>query len=127
MEARLHLSISIVLFITLTALYAVGLAFDLPWYYWWYDIMLHILGGMLAGFVAVSVVRADQGEQNLGIMVTRGIIAALILGLLWELFELIIGATFVTVEGYPRDTFIDLLCDVSGGILGSLYNYRHSK
>jgi hypothetical protein len=127
MEARLHFTISVVMFLFIAFLYGTALYYDLPWYFWWYDIVLHIFGGMLISFVTVSIIRAREGEHNLYRMIMLGIVSAFVIGLLWEVYEIVTGSTYVTKEGYPMDTVIDIISDISGGIIGALYNYRHSK
>ena len=53
------------------------------------------------------------------------IVMALIIGLLWEVYEIYFGLTFFS-DGiiYVRDTASDLILDTCGGFFGALYSYR---
>jgi hypothetical protein len=96
-----------------------GITYDLYWALWWYDLLVHFLGGMWVALFFVWIV------QWLGMSVTRtsamfliGIGATIVVGFAWEMFEL---ATGMVEIAYWRDTLIDLVMDVSGALLGCMY------
>ncbi|MEQ1499822.1 MAG: hypothetical protein ABL917_00425 [Parcubacteria group bacterium] len=57
--------------------------------------------------------------------VLMAIIGVAVVGLLWEVYELLIRVTsFDDGVAYYTDTASDLILDICGGILGSLYARR---
>lgn len=94
---------------------------------WWFDVLLHFLSGLCVSIGGISfwfsIFRVSNPKQ-LKIILT-GLGWAIIVGLLWEIFELYFGLTLLS-DGiiYWRDTTSDLLVDVSGGILGVVYATR---
>lgn len=113
------------LFVIIAVLYAIGLYFKLLWQIWWYDILLHTLGGVLISYVFMELIKV-YGYQFRKVvhMFIPAIAAALVIGLLWELFELISGATFVSKAGYKTDTIIDIICDITGALIGVFISYK---
>lgn len=90
-------------------LLAVGhhFAYEYFWYwrYWWFDIVMHFGGG---AFVALAAYLAGMRRP------TTIVGLALVVGVVWEVFEYMIGYTY-----YPSliaDTALDLLDDVLGGV-----------
>lgn len=84
--------------------------------YWFYDIILHFLGG--AG-VAVSILCISKllNIRSIERNTVRIIYLTFIAGIAWELFELyydIAGHVFGTLE-YNSDTIKDLIMDSLGG------------
>ncbi len=84
-----------------------------------YDIILHILGGIGIG-LAVSAFIKIHG-RNIVHKRLAVIIGVLIIGLIWELFEV-----YYDIAGYPLwttpyfiDTAKDLLDDIIGGSLAA--------
>lgn len=85
---------------------------------------MHFLGGLAVGLFAIWVLfhsniffkripkRAEAGLVAL--------IAVLIVGIGWEIFEYVNDISIAT-EGYVPDTFHDLLFDILGAGLGSLF------
>ncbi len=125
MHIRFPIIVSFGLFVLLVVLYTTGLYFRLPWQIWWYDIILHLLGGILVGFVIVEALGLSQTKINKLIdAIFIGLISAIVIGTIWELYEVSIGATMVSYEGYPMDTVIDLLFDMLGGLAGAGYGYQ---
>jgi hypothetical protein len=112
--------------IAVAVLHILGLKFYFYWRFGWYDTVVHILG---AFFVATAVLYYFSSSVTLPNLSTTkifiiGLASALVIGIIWELFEVKIGATFVTRPEYIPDTIGDLLSDIVGGILGSLYSLR---
>jgi hypothetical protein len=101
------------LFAVLTAgAYWWGVRESLFWIYPWYDIMLHILGGLVMGSWAIAVVERLGMRSFDALKLILGIVLAG--ALLWEVFEYIVG--FNSGEGYVADT----LADITNGLLGAL-------
>lgn len=97
----------------LAILTGVAIENSLYWYWWWFDIPMHILGGMWAGLCAAWLV-ARRGST----FTLVGCLAfALLVGVAWEVFEYI-ERIAVVYEDYATDTMIDLGMDIIGATLG---------
>lgn len=85
--------------------------------YFWYDIMMHILGGVGIGlFVAAIINLHGQSIKNKRKFI---IFSVIIVGFVWELFEI-----YYDLNGYPLwsklyylDTIKDLIDDTIGASL----------
>lgn len=110
--------------ISVLILHILALKFFLYWTTSWYDIGMHFLGGFLIGLVVISFIRRiHPGEQILekGLLFSSVILAVLVIGLTWELWEIFMGFTDVIAD--KTDTFIDLIMDFVGGSSAVLYYY----
>jgi hypothetical protein len=95
-------------------------------FYWtigWYDIMMHFLGGAWVALMCLWApawpllgwTRSFQSKKNI-------VIAALVVGILWEILELWLAFTDMGLRGYWSDTSQDLLMDFLGAVtIVSLY------
>ena len=96
----------------------------LHWSLWWVDIVLHFLGGMcVALFVLwISSAKLDLKKWPLSKILFITLAGAIFVGILWEIYELFFGLTFLS-DGmrYFSDTASDLIMDFVGGIFGFLY------
>jgi hypothetical protein len=96
-----------------SVLHYLGFQYNLYWVFWWYDILVHFLGGALVAVFAVMGVRwyrydAQIDSRSVWLI---GIGAAVAIGITWEIYELAIG--LVEVE-YIADTTLDLVMDIVG-------------
>ncbi|NBS68802.1 hypothetical protein EBT31_07775 [bacterium] len=103
--------------------------FDWYFYFWWYDVMMHFLGGVAAGFGGValwftlfpdsSVCKGEILGQALFVL---GFVA--IVGIAWEWSEAIIGSLEVSSLGMMQpgltDTMLDFYFDLLGGAVAWL-------
>jgi hypothetical protein len=96
----------------------------LHWSLWWFDVILHFLGGLTVALFALWFFSANFDLQNwkLGKIVTMTLISTICIGILWEFYELYFGLTFLS-DGwhYFADTGSDLIMDTVGGIVGFLW------
>ncbi len=97
--------------------------FYLYWTLWWSDSLLHFLAGICVAMGSISAwfILFDKEKNTLKIL-TIGMVWVILVGVVWEIFELHFGLTFLS-DGiiYVRDTISDLIMDVSGGLLGIVY------
>ena len=108
-------------FVLMAILHFIAVTFYFYWTIWWFDIMMHVVGGFLAGLVFVGVLyRADFSRSVLIGSIFAG---SVIIGTLWEIFEYKTGMTFVGSENYVVDTVSDLMSDVAGGLIAYLMIY----
>ena len=109
MPPRIFLYAQLVTLVFLATLHLLGLEYHFYWRYVWIDTISHTLGGIWAAFFLVWL-RAYAGYMP---TVAWGIVGALVLGVIWETFELLAG--LVPEANYALDTSIDLLMDALGG------------
>ncbi len=102
---------------TLATVHIVALKFFLYWKYLWLDIPVHILGGICVAFgIAILPffrIVIPYRYQTL----TAYILGVLLVGVLWELFEIWAGIP-LTQEGFAVDAITDLCMDVLGAVVG---------
>ena len=77
------------------------------------DVPVHILGGIMAGlFVGVGLLIFRQPETW-----AKVVFFTFLIGVGWEVLEVITHAVDVTVWWYPYDTLKDLIDDIIGGTI----------
>ena len=93
------------------------------WEYWWFDIIMHFLGGF---FIALFVYWLLRNEwKNL---ITRVyefwlvLVLVLIVGVAWEVFEFMFDA--YNARNYTLDTTLDMLMDGVGALAAYLIYRR---
>src|SRR3989338_7090653 len=118
------------LIVTVAALHAVALVFSLYWFYWWYDLVQHFLGGAFCALFAVLVcffsgyMRLER--PTTAALIRFAVLAAVCIGFGWELFERVLGHSW-SPEGYYLDTGIDIVMDTLGGLAGALLLFKSSE
>jgi len=100
----------------LGAVHYLALEFYLYWQYVWFDVPMHILGGVV---VALSLFAA----RDLGVSIPNAffrlapvLLFVMVVGILWEIFE--VKAGLYMAENYVFDTAVDLCMDFVGGTVG---------
>lgn len=98
----------------IAALHVVANAYFLYWSVWWFDILMHFLGGL---FIAASALWLLRFEVPPGIRSRIPVFisvfgAVLIVGVAWEVFEKITGA--YNAIHYTLDTATDIAMDMAG-------------
>ena len=93
-------------------------AFFLYWRLPLLDVPMHLLGGVVValGMHSLRVFRLPLPRPLFTLAPTLA--AVLIVGLVWESFELFTGTRFVVEARATLDTATDLIFDVVGGALG---------
>ena len=127
MEKNLLLKESILLLLVIGVLDLIAGIFYLHWTVWWYDVILHFIGGAWAAMAVIlfwhSIISSLKNNQLKLVIV--GIIGAFIIGLLWEVYELIIDATSISYGlFYWTDTTSDILLDICGGFFAALHSFK---
>lgn len=77
------------------------------WTYWWLDIVMHTLGGVVVGLLVSTYVGRRWGTVVLGV---------LIVGLSWEVYEYVLGLS-LSEPNFLMDSALDLLMDTIGGFI----------
>lgn len=117
---------------TFLLLFAIGVAdfvansLYLYWTVWWFDMVMHFSSGFCVGMATVLL---WQYFVDKNVKFDRAIKIALLsvfaVGIAWEVFESYFQIMLIS-DGMPyiTDTISDLILDVTGGLLGSIYAYR---
>lgn len=102
------------LLVVIGTLHLSALAFSLYWQYPWFDVLLHFLGGLWVFLVLVWIME----RFHIGYTTLLIFFGVLMVGGLWELFELWAGIP--REANFVLDTSIDILMDALGGLSGML-------
>ena len=108
---RIYALIGILILASLLAfLQQVALAEYLYWRWWWFDILMHFLGGILVGGIGVVIANVLKTPVLPTLLVTL-----VVIGIGWEVFEYAFG---LYDGGWDLvDTSIDLIMDTLGALL----------
>ncbi len=106
------------LLIALILLHVTAVYFYLYWTVWWFDIVMHVLGGLVAGLIAGEMLPFSR-ESRGGLLAVQ-LVTVLLIGIAWELYEYGTGMTFAGPGQYVLDTTLDLFSDVVGGMVAYL-------
>lgn len=110
---------------------------DWYFYFWWYDVMMHALGGVAMGFLACTVWSwLNVQNQNpwktyaAQLIFVVGFVA--LIGIGWEWAEGLVDGVAVQGLGMSQlglvDTMLDLYLDLFGGFIAwTLVNVRKQK
>lgn len=105
---------------TLAITHNLAIEFYLYWKYPWLDVLTHFLGGIsvVLGYASLPFfrmfrMRLAERFQKPGFY----LFVVLIIGIIWEIFEVKAGIMILD-ETFLPDTTLDLLMDVFGGIIG---------
>ncbi len=89
------------------------LATKMSFYYifWWYDSMLHVMGGMSIGFFGYAMI-----QKRREVVVP---LLALTIGISWEIFERLGHVWWPSYVGFGGfwDTLFDILCAILGAFI----------
>lgn len=97
----------------------------LYFFYWWYDIMMHFLGGLLIGGLAAWGALRFDGDARWGRVLIVTLVSIAAVGIGWEIFEYATGQ-YIGQESIVLDTAVDLVMDVVGAVAAAWSLYRLS-
>lgn len=99
------------------------------WHYWWLDIIMHFAGGFLVGGIAFIFLRDLYGFSGVSFfrIAVLSAAATLFVGGVWEIFEVLAGATYIYFEPYWLDTAEDLVLDTAGSFVAAMVFHRLIK
>jgi hypothetical protein len=125
---RILIALFFVAFI-IAGLETVAVEHSFYWIFWWFDILMHFLGGvwvaLLFSWIYLFSLVYRENERNDRTLRNTVIIGVASISFLWEAFEYGVGATMSVFEYYPLDTAIDLAMDGIGALLA--YRFFISK
>jgi len=117
--------------LAVAVVHLLGLTFFLYWQIWWLDILVHFGGGFWAGGMVVWGYQRlfpslSQNTSRIA-FITLALLGAFVIGMWWEIYEVLIGSILLPSEEYFSDTVIDLIADMVGAIAAALLFLYLSK
>lgn len=119
MRTRLLLPIFFLSLIILS-LHLFALRYFFYWTHWWFDILVHSLGGILIAWIAISLFERF-GLSKTRMVLVCGFFVPLLISIGWEIFEYASGVTYFSSR-YTLDTTLDISMGVIGGMVGALFS-----
>lgn len=113
--------------IVVLGLHLLALKFFLYWTTDWFDILMHFLGGLLVGLTMITFMRRihKEGEYiNNKLLIASVVLAVLVIGLTWELWELFVGLSDAIKD--KKDSILDVIMDMIGASAAVGYYYFKS-
>jgi hypothetical protein len=111
----------VVYLVTLFSLNLFAGFFHLYYILWWFDMPMHLLGGVVVGmgFLTVPFFARflPRYEKKTLAWALSGILFVFVVGFLWELFEYVVQAYTHADLANVLDSFSDLCFDIAGGAL----------
>lgn len=103
--------------------------------YWWWDLMLHMFSGFIAGMFGFVLVHVLNENDEIGLQLKPGFVAffaflfSLGFGVFWELFEYSMDKIFAMnmMKSGLDDTMEDLFVALTGALIISIIGYRYLK
>lgn len=87
------------------------------WIIWWYDYMMHFLGGFIIG---VIIIWTYYTWRDVKVSLSTVLLWVIAIGVAWEIYEYMLGAVSV-LQKYEIDTTHDLIMDLIGGSVAYLF------
>ena len=97
------------------------------WKFWWYDIMMHFLGGAIVSAILLWVIMYEFPEslRTIYFRFAPVVLFVLVVGIVWEVYEYHIGIDREYSHTYWRlDTAKDLFDDMVGGVVAAFFVRR---
>lgn len=126
---RKILLVSLILSLLLWLMNKAAYAYSLFWIWWWYDIPMHFLGGMVIGSFSLWFFGRLQENSPYFSRISLNLLVALsvlVIGSAWEIYEYTYQLTFNGMISYPVDTIKDFILDFAGAA-AVLYWYIRQK
>ena len=109
------------------ALHTIAIRFSLYWILNWFDKVVHFLAGALVALAAYilfyQVIYREGNTRKNALLVI--LVVVIVVSVLWEIFEVMTGNTFVSHDKYVFDTTTDLIADLVGAL--SMYWFIKNK
>lgn len=93
------------------------------WYsaIWYFDMPMHFLGGFWLGLALIWFFSVREFSPK---SILKIILGALLIGILWELFEILIDKSIAQNPFNILDTISDMCFDLAGGGLSIIYFFK---
>ena len=117
-----YIILFLLLGVAFAAVHQFAVMASLYWYYWWFDIPMHLWGGIMVGFGVhvLATFKSFKIKANLTVL----LLFLTLVTLSWEVFEWSVG--LFDPENHLMDTAQDIVLGFSGGLLAHtiLRRYR---
>ncbi len=92
------------------------------WYssIWWFDVLMHFSSGFWVGLFFLYVFTAKESF----IPVVKVLLWVLLIGVLWEIYELYVYQHLMGIPFDIFDTISDIFLDLFGGLCAILYIWK---
>lgn len=117
------------MFVTLVLIGIIHICGVMYFWYWkflWLDILSHFLGGLWVGLMTLwiaSIFISKPSTVKRSNVVILSLVATLVIGIAWEIFEYQAGIAVSTYEKYVGDTILDLIMDTLGALTAGFYGF----
>lgn len=122
MERKIPLVLAFISASVLFYFHTLGLRSDYYWLIWWFDILMHFLGGATLGFLGFTFFKKINAVSVRRVFV-YGNSLTLFFALIWEVIELASKITFIAAE-YWLDATGDILAAITGSSLSIALLFR---
>jgi len=127
-----NLKVALWLAVLLIILHLLAVFFYLAWIYWWYDVVLHLLGGLVGGFSAYwclfeSGVWVRGRSLSTSVKIFIVFLCVLAVAGLWEVFEYVNQIAEDPRQSHVVDTTYDLILGSLGAIFAGLKSYNNTN
>lgn len=127
MPKRSLLNIALILMIILGALHFLAEGYYFYWTIWWFDNLMHFLGGLIGGlFIIWFLYDSGHAFRHKPTLFEAGlysVLGILVIGGAWEVFEYQAGITGFE-PNYSLDTVSDLVFDSLGAWVAAVWGVR---
>lgn len=108
----------LIIFSLLAVTHVIALELFLYWRFWWFDIPVHFIGGVVValGVFTLHDLRIVIPARLLQLIPV--LLLVILVAMVWEVYEILIGTPI------ESDFMLDTLTDIGMGILGGLAGYR---
>lgn len=95
------------------------------WYslLWWFDMPMHFLGGLWLSLISIWIFPLKDLSLK---SVFKIISIVFVVGVLWEVFEIVVNESIAQNPFDKLDTISDIAFDLAGGFTGVLYFSKNS-
>jgi len=99
----------------------------LYWRFEWFDIPMHFYGGLVVVLGIFALASRNFLVKERWLTLTVSLVTLMIFASVWELYELMIGAT--VPNNYVLDTILDFVMGIAGATFGYYFcsHFYHSK
>jgi hypothetical protein len=104
-------------------------AVRLYWYYsiWYFDMPMHFFGGLWVGLALIWFLSYKNSSLELSFkLICQIILGVLLIGFLWEVFEILVNNIIAQNQFNTLDTISDIFFDLAGGTFAVFYFFFHS-
>lgn len=95
-------------------------AYKFYWYseIWWFDMVLHFMGGVWLGLFFIHLFFHEYWSFD---TIFKIILGVLLVGIFWEIYEIFVNDYITRNPFNTRDTISDICLDLAGGLFAILY------